>query len=431
MSSVRHQRRIESSSDQVRVVLVTGAGTPLPIAGNELLGVFAAGGGQPMGAGYSMIVGMVEADQSFTVDIAQGATTGNQGVTHQFASQVDPITGRQVVPIKWPAFGEFFTVDITNTSGNPMTVYERTLYLLPHDSPMLGLWPEYPGYVQGADPVGAAPTFNPFIWAGVNGLGNTARGGVTQDAQVFPTTGMPIFMRDDAGNGLAVPGNGGATYDYLYSRLTDGSLRLTLGNEDDAAPSTAIMAGAIYRAVKQALEDGDTALLQTDAYGNLEIAGYNRAIGSIQVVEQAPIQYDTSVVTVRASAALPAAGAFDAAPTEIPTGGRRYLLLVHQYTRAAAGGSFRHRVRTATTVGGTDYWAQAVLIQNGAFAAGADVNSLIQREDFEYQATGAAAELIYCIYDLGRAHKVRVPSREVGAVANPGTLLSLGILFNG
>jgi hypothetical protein len=300
--------------------------------------------------------------------------------------------------------------------------------------------------------VGAAPTNNPFIVAGVDAAGNTRRGqvydGANHDPLIVqigdgttllltategaakPAVGLMAYGEDAGGLAETIPVDTGATFRYVLNRITDGALVLTLAEEDEAAPTTGIMAGGIYRAVKQALEDGDAGLLQMDAFGNLEVAGYNRALGSLQVVEQSPVAYDTLVPELRASAALPAAGAWDAAPTEVPTGTREFLLLTHIYTRGAAGGSFRHMVEVCTTFGGVDYWGQAKLIQRGAFALGGTVNSSQAIEDFLYGSQGAAAEGSYDLYELGRGHKVRVTDQEVGAVGNPGTLHQIGILFN-
>jgi len=419
------------STDQVRKVFAAGAGTPLGVAGTEVFTAQATGGGLQFGAGYDMLCGMIEADQAFTLTIAQGATAANQDIQHVFASYVDPVSGLNVLLVRWIIGGEYLTLTITNTGGALMTVYERSLYLMPHGSHIAGFYPEFPPYVQGADAVGAAPTNNPFGWAGIDAGGLLERGGVALNGQAYPGSGMPVFMNDPAGNALALPGDAGANYDYLMARLVDGTNRLDLAVEDAAAPTTGIMASQIYRAVKQALEDGDAGMLQCDAYGNLEIAGYSRPLGALQMVDIAPIAYDLLTVQMRASAALPAAGAYDAAPVEVPTGGRRYLANFYTYTRGAVGGSTRTRVRVAATYAAVDRWVQPTMIRSGAFAPGATTNSDWQREDHLYQEEGTgAAEGFFTIWDLGRAHKVLTAGQEVGVVGTPGTLEVIGILFN-
>lgn len=178
-----------------------------------------------------------------------------------------------------------------------------------------------------------------------------------------------------------------------------------------------------YQAVKGAVADGDAVPGQSDAYGNLESAAYSRAVGADQGLEIAPYVYDVQNGTARASAALPAAGAYDAAPTEIPCAGLRYCILVGNYTRAAAGGSCAIRLQKCVTIGGTDYWYDAIIQNPVAFAAGADSQINIQRaRPYVYQATGAALEEFGIEIDNLRCDKIRFPSAELGAVANPGTL---------
>ena len=66
----------------------------------------------------------------------------------------------------------------------------------------------------------------------------------------------------------------------------------------------------------------------------------------------------------------------------------------------------------------------------GAVAAGADTQSLVQREYQTYTATGATAEdFIYGPLPLnGTIERVRVRARESGNVGAPGTLSIVGEL---
>jgi len=104
--------------------------------------------------------------------------------------------------------------------------------------------------------------------------------------------------------------------------------------------------------------------------------------------------------------------------------------MVRGYTRGGAAGSFRWRPVDAIRDVGTDYWGQNIIVNSGAFAAGSDVNSQDQAEDFEYTATGATEETTTFLLDLGKADKVRIPCREVGNVAAPGDLWIRGLLFD-
>lgn len=138
----------------------------------------------------------------------------------------------------------------------------------------------------------------------------------------------------------------------------------------------------------------------------------------------------TNPVTLRTSAALPAAGAWDAAPTAsacIPTNA---MQLYFKYTRGGAAGAFNFKIEVSPDSAGTD-WYQMALYDAGAIVAGADTTSVIQREDVTYTATGAAAE--YFTYGPvmlhGGVERVRIAARETGNIAAPGTLEITGYLF--
>ncbi len=125
----------------------------------------------------------------------------------------------------------------------------------------------------------------------------------------------------------------------------------------------------------------------------------------------------------RASAALPAAGAWDASPTAMVTAGMDWVTLTFIYTRGGAGGAFEFRVDASPDSTGT-VWARTSLYDPGVLAAGADVNSAIQREEITYQATTAAAEVfVYGPVHLGgHVERLRVAAHETGNVGAPGTL---------
>lgn len=124
---------------------------------------------------------------------------------------------------------------------------------------------------------------------------------------------------------------------------------------------------------------------------------------------------------LRASAALPAAGAWDAAPTAIEVMGWTEIALLCAYTRGAAGGSVRFKVEFSYDDAPTVFY-QTTLYQAGALAAGADVNSSLQREDFLYTSTAAAIErFAYHLEIPSNVKTLRLTAREVGVTATPGT----------
>ena len=142
-------------------------------------------------------------------------------------------------------------------------------------------------------------------------------------------------------------------------------------------------------------------------------------------------------VNVRATAALAAAGAWDATPTEFFVSGAQNLTLGLTYTRGAAGGAFDFQIEVSlyAVVGnaptGAAEWITESLYSASAVAAGADTQSRVQREYQTYQATGAGAEdIVYGPIALnGTIERVRVRARESGVVGTPGTLQIAGELF--
>lgn len=142
----------------------------------------------------------------------------------------------------------------------------------------------------------------------------------------------------------------------------------------------------------------------------------------------------TNPQTLRAAAALPAAGAWDAAPTEIVIAINRTVTLWFAYTRGAAGGAFDFQIQTSpygAVVAGVENWFDQSIYQPGAVGGGADVMSLIQREYIRYTATDANTEdFVYGPITLaGDIERFRVRAREAGDVDNPGTLHIVGTLF--
>jgi len=130
-------------------------------------------------------------------------------------------------------------------------------------------------------------------------------------------------------------------------------------------------------------------------------------------------------VTFRASAALPAAGAFDAAPTEIAVANVDFVTFYISYTRGAAGGDMQFRLEYSpysADVAGVQSWFQGGVYAAGAVASGADTVSNLQREGVEYGSTGAAIEnVVYGPLEIdATVERIRMPCAESGVVGTPG-----------
>ena len=127
------------------------------------------------------------------------------------------------------------------------------------------------------------------------------------------------------------------------------------------------------------------------------------------------------VQTARVAAALPATGAFDAAPLEMHCAGFDTCTLFISYTRGGAGGDMQFRVQASPDSAGA-VWHRSGIYAPGAVASGADTVSNLQREDVEYGSTAAGAEtVIYGPFAIQGAARLRIPCCESGAVGTPGT----------
>lgn len=136
----------------------------------------------------------------------------------------------------------------------------------------------------------------------------------------------------------------------------------------------------------------------------------------------------TSPQVLRVAAALPAAGALDATPLTMAVAGWTKLTLFCSYTRAAAGGSVR-MVPEYSLPGAATTWHRPTIYDAGAFVAGADVASNLQRESFLYTSTAAGAErFIYDVELPSNVEYMRVACAEVGAIATPGAMAIVGVL---
>lgn len=143
-----------------------------------------------------------------------------------------------------------------------------------------------------------------------------------------------------------------------------------------------------------------------------------------------PISHTMPVIenpmTVRASAVLPAAGAWDVAPVELACAGYDHLTIYGSYTRGGAAGAVDIQAEAspyAANLGGVQSWFDQSLMSAGVLAAGADVRSREQREYVTYQATGAAIEnFVVAVVRVAGVERIRIRARESGNIAAPGTL---------
>ena len=382
--------------DQGRRFIVSNAGAVLDFPGFRAYPVVHSGGGVNDAGGYNWISGFFASDQVFTVDIYQGQTNAALPVHVQYTGVLDAVTLQFVAKIKVPVYTEYVGALLTNTSGFAQTILAGELYLSPVEgSP---LTPSSTGglEVEGTDDDGDLHSNNPIQISGWEPGGTTVR---------VPSVAV------------------GANNRQLIVKPSDGTHDLGIVSQGVAVESTGIQTLVDYEAVPPAVLTGQAVRLQGTAYGRIEPAAFSRAVGADQTLEVAPVEYDVSSSTLRASAALAAAGAYDV-PIEIPTGLRDVLTLLVTYTRAAVGGAYQMRIETALTVSGTDYWSRSAIYNAGVFAAGSDTVNEIQRNaDYQYVSTSAVAEPILLTFrDLSRVDKFRVSFREVGIIASPGTL---------
>lgn len=137
--------------------------------------------------------------------------------------------------------------------------------------------------------------------------------------------------------------------------------------------------------------------------------------------------------TIRAVAALPAAGAWDAAPLEVDCPYALSVAFFVQYERGAAGGAVDLQVEvspyTVDLTAPAISWFNAALYEPANVVAGVDAVSLIQREYVTYTAVGAGVEtFVYQIHVAGGIQRVRIAARESGAVGTPGECGITGII---
>lgn len=138
-------------------------------------------------------------------------------------------------------------------------------------------------------------------------------------------------------------------------------------------------------------------------------------------------------MALRPVAALPAAGAWDAAPAEFAIAGYDLITVYGTYERGGAGGAVDVQAEAspyaADLVAPAPSWFMQSLLAAGVLAAGADVQSREQREFVTYQATAAGLEnFVVGVLRGEGVERIRLRCRESGAVATPGnmTLTAVG-----
>ena len=139
----------------------------------------------------------------------------------------------------------------------------------------------------------------------------------------------------------------------------------------------------------------------------------------------------TNPVTMRAAAALPAVGAYDATPIEIAVANIQFATFYVTYTRAAAGGDVRLRVEVSPyfqDTAGVEDWFRMSAYSVGGVASGADNLDNIQRTTLEYGSTAGGAEMfVYGPIELrGTVERIRISAAESGVVGNPGACMIVG-----
>lgn len=130
----------------------------------------------------------------------------------------------------------------------------------------------------------------------------------------------------------------------------------------------------------------------------------------------------------RASALLPAGGAWDASPLVLQCAGLKYVTLYFTYTRGGAGGAFNFCIDISPDGSGTN-WYQMTQYAPAVLVAGTDSVSNFQRESVTYTAISGNPELVvYGVIELyGTVDRIRIPAREIGNIAAPGTLACIAV----
>ena len=130
--------------------------------------------------------------------------------------------------------------------------------------------------------------------------------------------------------------------------------------------------------------------------------------------------------TLRVFAALAAAGAFDAAPTELHVVGGDHATLFLEYTRGAANGAVNMQIEfspysvdaTAPVVS----WFPMSIWSPGATVVNVTTQSLLEPELVEFGSTVATRQgSLFDILIPAYVARIRVACAEIGIVGTPGS----------
>ena len=140
-------------------------------------------------------------------------------------------------------------------------------------------------------------------------------------------------------------------------------------------------------------------------------------------------------VTVRAAGALPGAGAFDAAPTEVVCAGAWWVRLYFTYTRAVATGALTYRYEvspySADQVGVEDWFQGTLYVPDDIDPPCFDTLGFVQREAIRYCSTGAGAETFVSppIHLAGCSERFRLACAESGTPNVPGDAHVVAVFY--
>lgn len=134
-------------------------------------------------------------------------------------------------------------------------------------------------------------------------------------------------------------------------------------------------------------------------------------------------------IVARASAALPAAGAFDASPIILPCSDFSFVTFYISYTRGGIGGAVTLKPLASPLSDTLASFYQLSAVDVGTLVAGSDLVHIIQRQAVKYTTGGAPAELFtYGPIELrGTVERLQVPCAESGAAGTPGTCAVLAL----
>lgn len=141
----------------------------------------------------------------------------------------------------------------------------------------------------------------------------------------------------------------------------------------------------------------------------------------------------------RVSAALPAAGAWDATPLEFFCSGASWMGVHVTYTEGAPTGAVDVQLElspyslAANVPAGAQEWVPQTLYAPGAVVGGADTQSLTQAEYTTFDPVTVNAEAITFspVAIRGVFERFRIRARESGVLLTPGTCQITITLYDG